>query len=61
MLKFLLKIAWFSIWPAPVINLSEAVAWVQTVRNPAGERVVSNEEGKPFSATEQSNGGKVAG
>lgn len=42
LLKVLLKIAWFSIWPTPVINLSEAtaVAWVQTVRNPAGERGV---------------------
>lgn len=53
LLKVLLKIAWFSIWPAAVINLSKAtaVAWVQTVRNPAGEREVSNEEDEPFSAT----------
>lgn len=52
-LKALLKIAWFSIGPALVINLSEAtaVAWVQTVRNPAGERALSNEGGEPFSAT----------
>lgn len=36
-----------------VINLSEATAavWVQTVRNPAGEIAISNEEGEPFSAT----------
>lgn len=53
LLKVLLKVAWFSIWPAAVINLSEAaaVARVQTVRNPAGDRAVSNEEGEPFSAT----------
>lgn len=53
LLKVLLKIARVSIGPAPVINLSEAtaVAWVQTVRNPAGERALSNEEGEPFSAT----------
>lgn len=53
LLMALLNIAWFSIGPALVINLSEAtaVAWVQTVRNPAGERALSNEGGEPFSAT----------
>lgn len=52
LLDVLIKVAWVSIGSAPIINLSEAtaVAWVQTVRNPAGERAFSNEEGEPFSA-----------